>query len=230
MLEGHTDVVHTVVVLDDHRIVSGSNDRTVRVWNIEMAKLEFKGPMPEITKVRVQQLWYRVVDRNNVLNGHRGSVNALAVLSDQRIVSGSNDKTVLVWDLKMRKQIVRSRRSSSVRDASLPLNVVSHSVIPLPRPRRLHNQPQFAYGRTDSNLWPLIARTHMSGVNAVKVFDDRLIVSGLSDGTMHVWDLETGKDIIQFQFDAPIEKLAFRKDVLAIQTNDDRAFVFRTHF
>jgi WD40 repeat protein len=33
MLEGHTGVIHGLAVLPDGRLVSGSNDKTVRVWS-----------------------------------------------------------------------------------------------------------------------------------------------------------------------------------------------------
>ena len=59
---------------DGMRIVSGSDDDTVRIWDASMgAEL-------------------------NVLKGHAGSVNSVAISRDTiRIVSGSDDKTVRIW-------------------------------------------------------------------------------------------------------------------------------------
>jgi WD40 repeat protein len=34
-----------------------------------------------------------------VLTGHRGSINALAMLSETELVSGSSDNTIKIWDL-----------------------------------------------------------------------------------------------------------------------------------
>ena len=56
-----------------------------------------------------------------ILQGHTGSVNALAVLPDGRIVSGSDDKTLRVWDMQtgrtlatvMFTDIVESTRRAS---------------------------------------------------------------------------------------------------------------------
>ena len=71
-----TGLVYAVAVSPDgHFIVSGSNDKTVKVWNTASGRLL------------------------RSLDGHTDSVRAVAVSPDGRfIVSGSNDKTVKVWD------------------------------------------------------------------------------------------------------------------------------------
>ncbi|MBM3525391.1 MAG: hypothetical protein FJX57_20780, partial [Alphaproteobacteria bacterium] len=74
VLQGHESVVNCIAVLPDGRIVSGSADGTVRVWDLR----ERSAPV--------------------VLKGQKGQVNALAVLYDGRVVSGSDDGTVYVWD------------------------------------------------------------------------------------------------------------------------------------
>ncbi|WP_456476614.1 WD40 repeat domain-containing protein, partial [Oceanithermus sp.] len=73
---GHSGPVSAVSVLPDGRVVSGSDDNTLRVWDLERGEA-------------VQ-----------VLEGHRGSVLSLAVLPDGRVVSGSDDNTLRVWDLE----------------------------------------------------------------------------------------------------------------------------------
>ena len=61
---------------DGTRIVSGSDDSTVRVWDAATGR-----PVGQ------------------PLNGHTGSVTSVAFSPDgKRIVSGSEDKTVRVWD------------------------------------------------------------------------------------------------------------------------------------
>ena len=62
---------------DGRRIVSGSSDNTVAVWDLESGALIHR------------------------LAGHQGWVSSVAVSPDgRRIVSGSDDKTVAVWDLE----------------------------------------------------------------------------------------------------------------------------------
>ena len=74
-LKAHTSDVSCLQVLPDGRIVSGSDDRTLRIWT----KSAGGG-------------W-----DSEVLSGHTNSVQCLQVLPDGRIVSGSRDFTLLVW-------------------------------------------------------------------------------------------------------------------------------------
>jgi WD40 repeat protein len=74
-LPGHDDCVKAVAVTDDGRVVSGSDDGTLRMWDL----------------LSGQEL--------RTLSCDGGWVNALAVTVEGRVVSGSWDGTVKVWDL-----------------------------------------------------------------------------------------------------------------------------------
>ena len=63
---GHEDGVNSVCVTKDGKIVSGSDDKTVRVWDMEGNQLA-------------------------VCRGHEGRVNSVCVTKDGKIVSGSHD-------------------------------------------------------------------------------------------------------------------------------------------
>ena len=77
-LSAHEDWVHAVAVTPDGRYaVSGSNDRILKVWEVETGR-----------EVRT-------------LSGHEGWVNAVAVTPDGRYaVSGSFDRTLKVWEVE----------------------------------------------------------------------------------------------------------------------------------
>jgi WD40 repeat protein len=77
VLEGHTGWVRSVAFSSNGtRIVSGSGDKSVRVWDVSTGKVQ------------------------SVLKGHTYWVNSVAFSSDgTRIVSGSGDKSVRVWDV-----------------------------------------------------------------------------------------------------------------------------------
>ena len=80
-LEGHTGWVRAVAVSPDGRlIVSGSDDRTVKVWDLENGHLL------------------------GSLEGHTGQVTAVAVSLDGRwIASGSVDHTIRAWEVESSK-------------------------------------------------------------------------------------------------------------------------------
>ncbi len=71
---GHEDPVLSVCVTNDGKIISGSVDKTVRVWDMEGKELA-------------------------ICRGHGGKVTSVCVTADGKIVSGSMDKTVRVWIL-----------------------------------------------------------------------------------------------------------------------------------
>ena len=71
---GHTERVTALAVLPDGRALSGSEDGTLRLWDLASGK-------------------------SRVLKGHTGKVTALAVLPDGRALSGSEDWSVIVWDV-----------------------------------------------------------------------------------------------------------------------------------
>ena len=74
-LEGHTDWVRAVAVTpDSKKAISGSNDKTLKVWDIE-----------SFTEL-------------STLEGHTKSVTAVAVTPDgKKAISGSDDKTIRIW-------------------------------------------------------------------------------------------------------------------------------------
>ena len=73
-LLGHADSVYCVE-FDSYKIVTGSRDKTIKVWSLKSGKLKA------------------------TLRGHEGSVLCLKFDSTGFMVSGSSDRKILVWDL-----------------------------------------------------------------------------------------------------------------------------------
>ena len=91
-LEGHTQVVFSVTVSGKY-IISGSLDNTIKIWDLSTSKLV------------------------TTLEGHNGYVMSVAVsgiintakfpdnIGKQYIISGSEDKTIKIWDFSTFKLI-----------------------------------------------------------------------------------------------------------------------------
>ena len=75
--KGHTSTVYSVALsADGKEVVSGSRDKTIRLWNLA-------------TRETVR-----------IFEGHTRSVNSVALSADgKQVVSGSCDKTIRLWNL-----------------------------------------------------------------------------------------------------------------------------------
>ena len=103
-LEGHRDVVSSVAVCSD-RIVSGSYDKTVKIWNTDGECIK-------------------------TLEGHSDCVESVARCSLKiggvyvanvcdRIVSGSRDKTVKIWNIDGKCLKTLKGHSDGVRSVNI---------------------------------------------------------------------------------------------------------------
>ena len=83
VLKRHTDYVQCLAALDGDRLASGSDDRSIIVWNLTDGT--------QITK----------------LEGHTDKVRCLAALDGNRLASGSKDEYVIIWNLADGEPLVR---------------------------------------------------------------------------------------------------------------------------
>jgi len=166
-LRGHEQLVASVAVSPDgRRIVSGSRDETVRIWDV----------------VSGEEL--------ACLRGHESGVWSVAVSPDgRRIVSGSADRTVRVWDANSGEELACLRGHEyavwSVAISPDGRRIVSGSMDGTVR-----------VWAADSGEELACLRGHEYPVYSVAVSPNgRRIVSGSDDHTVRVWDADSGEEL-----------------------------------
>lgn len=192
----HDTHVVTCLQFDTDKILTGSDDNNINVYDTKTGALRAK------------------------LIGHEGGVWALQY-EGNTLVSGSTDRSVRVWDIEKgeERQVFRGH-TSTVRCLQIvmpskvgenaegkPIMVPRHPLIitgsrdstlrvwRLPRPE----DPKFiqADADTDTEECPYFVRTltgHQHSVRAVAAHADTL-VSGSYDCTVRVWRISTGETL-----------------------------------
>lgn len=212
-LGGHKRAVSSVAVSQDGlRIVSGSYDKTVRIWSTETGKPvgePLRGHEEFVTSVAMSGDGQRIVSGSDdktvrvwnmetslalgePLRGHEEWVLSVAVSRDGcHIVSGSRDKTVRIWDLETRMALGEPLRGhegwvTSVAVSGDGRQVLSGSVDKTVRIWDMGTR--VAVGE------PL--RGHHDLVRSIAISrDGRRIVSGSYDKTVRIWDVEAGVSV-----------------------------------
>ncbi len=167
-LQGHANIVYSVAFgPDGKRIISGSDDQTVKVWDAATG----------------QELL--------TLKGHVKSVNSVAISTDgKRIISGSDDQTVKVWDAGTGQNLLtlegHKNRVLSVAISADGKRIVSGS-----------SDMFVIVWNTDKEKVPLTLKGHTGAVTGVVFSPDgKRIVSASEDHTLKVWDSSTGQPLL----------------------------------
>jgi WD40 repeat protein len=237
---------------DGQRLVSGSGDMTVKVWNAQTGQVERTLRVTSsVNRVAFSPDGQRIIGGTGKtvkvwnaqtgqelfsLQGHADYISCVAFSPDgKRIASSSQDQTVKLWDAQTGreertfqghtspvnsvafspdgKRLVSAGFDKTVKVWTLP-EPVAASPAPEPEPTVQPPQPgnavRLLLGHTD--------RVHSISFSR----DGKRALSCSADGTVRVWDVQTGKEL----FDVLKAK---RPDVqVATWTSDGRYAVVGT--
>ncbi|MCP3850757.1 MAG: protein kinase [Gammaproteobacteria bacterium] len=108
LLQGHEHAVTCMQWLDKDYILSGGQDKTIRLWNTALNE-DFDKSSDEASD-KCQRIY----------SGHHGIVTCLKVNSNYGyMISGSSDGTVRYWDIKTGSSYVISKFSGAIRHIDL---------------------------------------------------------------------------------------------------------------
>ena len=115
-MNGHMDLINTLVQLNSTHIISGSDDRSMKLWDIMTGKFEcnllkFGAPVEALLNLKNGLMAAGLgCDSNNLaiiykdswtiqsyLVGHTGPVYSLILLYNGKIASGSRDGKAIIW-------------------------------------------------------------------------------------------------------------------------------------
>lgn len=223
-LSGHTDSVYCVQ-FDEEKIITGSRDRTIRVWDINTYKCikVIGGPTvkPTAGPKRIRTVEKpRLLGVRDSVNGtpegeaiyqvptdfHSASILCLQY-DDEILVTGSSDNDLLVWDIKTFEPIRRLKHhGGGVLDVAFDSkHIVSCS----------KDCTIVVWDR--KTLQPIRALNgHRGPVNAVQL-RGHLLVSASGDGVARLWDLNKMECIREF----PQKE----RGLAAVEFSDDAKYV-----
>jgi WD40 repeat protein len=209
LLKGHWDRVTVARFSSDgKRLVTGSADMTVRLWDLERGYelMRFVGHTQPVTAVAISRDGRMVASGsadNSVrvwstrdgrelrrLVGHSQFVSALAFSDDGlKLVSGSHDKSIKLWDVD-NGQALRSWRAHQKTISCLGINDAMTNIISGSDDRTI------GFWRTSDGKAVWRGSGHVGAVLACSA--DRsgsLAISLGADRKLQLWDLKSGRSV-----------------------------------
>jgi WD40 repeat protein len=91
----HQRVSCVCALPDGHRVVSGSHDKTLRVWDVETGSCE------RVLEGHGEESEIKFFSLDQIFSIFHGIVSCVCVLPDgHRVVSGSDNNTFRVWNVE----------------------------------------------------------------------------------------------------------------------------------
>lgn len=188
----HSAPIRTVdFSTDGGLMLSGSHDKTIKTWKLKQKKIKGHDRL--------------IASFNSSILGHTNWINSAQFSPDARIiVSGSDDKTVKIWDLVKKKELLSfTDHLSSVSDVKFHPDgtcVASGSI------------------DTKVKLWDLRSKrllqhydAHDEAVNKISFHPNgKYLISASDDSSIKIWDVRMGNILFTlYGHDGPVTAISF---------------------
>lgn len=232
---GHASYVVSVAFTSDgKRLVTGSTDKTARLWDVETGKeiRAFRGHEEDVTTVALSAdgkylvtgsgdntacLWDLATGKRiRAFQGHTKGVCSVVLSSGNRyLATASGDKTARLWDLNTGKQL-RSFEGHYGLVSSVALSADGKTLITGNMDWRVRLWDVETGKERRFFRWETEQITSMALST-----DGKYLVTGTLDKTARLWDLLTGKSIRAFQHGEYVFSVALSNDSKHLLTGCD---------
>ena len=200
-LQGHTNVVSSLVLLPDGKLASGAYDKSIRIWdtnnnfncvNTLQGHTSYVLSLVLLPDGKLASGSYdntiRIWETNNnfncvkTLQAHTGWVTSLVLLPDGKLASGSDDNTIRIWETNNNFNCVKTLQGHTSWVTSLVL---------LPDGKLASGS-----GDTSIRIWETnnnfncvkTLKGHTNVVSSLVLLPDGKLASGSGDTTIRIWD------------------------------------------
>ncbi|KAI0795773.1 WD40-repeat-containing domain protein [Abortiporus biennis] len=225
-LSGHNDSVYCLE-FDSTRIITGSRDRTIKVWSIQSGRClsTFTGHDGSVLCLKFDKDWD--LDDRNTVRDLPGSYHN-EVWRRGFMVSGSSDCSICVWDLYAMARTESDGNEdeggeviAQVRDiltghtgGVLDIRIDANWIVSCSKDCQIR-----VWNRHTLELH-CVFRGHEGPVNAVGLEGNR-VVSASGDGKMMLWDIPSRERIRIFEgHDRGLACIEFKDDIIVSGSND----------
>jgi WD40 repeat protein len=235
-LRGHTGCVNSAIYWTENRIISCSDDKTVKIWSLSTGECL------------------------STLSGHLDWIYCLLLLSDKSLASGCEDGSIKIWDLETKKCVntIEVRQNSVLSLCSLgECNFASGhqegdiKIWSLITNECLRTLDRYSYdvrciktfknflfccaadprifrwdlNNKSSNNFESIFKGHTDEINWLETTSNGLLISCSDDTTVKIWDINDCFCIQTFKDEHPLTKLILLNDAdLIVNSNGNIKF------